>query len=56
MRCYQGGIKKGSDVIINARTNKKTKVSRLVRMNADEMEVCKIYPFKEFSHERFLLY
>ncbi|XP_071165728.1 elongation factor G, mitochondrial-like [Mytilus edulis] len=38
MRCYQGGIKKGSDVIINARTNKKTKVSRLVRMNADEME------------------
>lgn len=38
MRVYQGGIKKG-DTIINTRMQKKTKVSRLVRMNADEMEV-----------------
>lgn len=39
VRVYQGGVKKG-DTIINTRTQKKTKVSRLVRMNADEMEVC----------------
>ena len=39
MRCYQGGMKKG-DTIFNTRTSKKTKVSRLIRMNADEMEVC----------------
>ncbi|XP_070213058.1 elongation factor G, mitochondrial-like [Littorina saxatilis] len=37
VRVYQGGVKKG-DTIINTRTQKKTKVSRLVRMNADEME------------------
>ncbi|XP_071085207.1 elongation factor G, mitochondrial-like [Haliotis cracherodii] len=37
VRVYQGGIKKG-DTIVNTRTQKKTKVSRLVRMNADEME------------------
>lgn len=37
IRVYQGGIKKG-DTIINTRTEKKTKVSRLIRMNADEME------------------
>lgn len=37
VRCYQGGIKKG-DTIFNTRTSKKTKIARLVRMNADEME------------------
>nr|KAG5701433.1 hypothetical protein BaRGS_032765 [Batillaria attramentaria] len=37
IRVYQGGIKK-ADTIINTRTQKKTKVARLVRMNADEME------------------
>lgn len=38
MRVYQGGMKKG-DTIFNTRNNKKVRVSRLVRMNADEMEV-----------------
>ena len=38
MRVYQGGIKRG-DTIFNSRTQKKTRVSRLVRMHADEMEV-----------------
>lgn len=37
VRCYQGGMKK-SDTIYNTRTNKKMKVARIVRMNADEME------------------
>lgn len=37
MRIYQGGIKRG-DTIFNSRTQRKTKVSRLVRMHADEME------------------
>ncbi|XP_052702945.1 elongation factor G, mitochondrial-like [Crassostrea angulata] len=37
MRVYQGGMKKG-DTIFNTRNNKKVRVSRLVRMNADEME------------------
>ncbi|XP_041375754.1 elongation factor G, mitochondrial-like [Gigantopelta aegis] len=37
IRVYQGGLKKG-DTIFNTRTQKKTKLSRLVRMNADEME------------------
>lgn len=37
VRVYQGGIKRG-DVIVNTRTQKKVKVSRLVRMNSDEME------------------
>jgi hypothetical protein len=46
MRVYQGGMKKG-DTIINTRNNKKVRVSRLVRMNADEMEVrCKVREFK----------
>ena len=39
MRVYQGGLKKG-DSISNTRTRKKVKVSRLVRMHSDEMEVC----------------
>ncbi|CAG5135585.1 unnamed protein product, partial [Candidula unifasciata] len=37
VRVYQGGLKKG-DTIINTRTQKKTRIQRLVRMNADEME------------------
>ena len=39
MRVYQGGLRKG-DSISNTRTRKKVKVSRLVRMHSDEMEVC----------------
>lgn len=37
MRVYQGTLKKGS-MIINARTGKRVKVPRLVRMHSDEME------------------
>jgi elongation factor G len=37
LRVYQGTLRKGSEVI-NMRTGKKTKVGRLVRMHADEME------------------
>ena len=38
MRVYQGTLKKGTN-IFNARTGKKVKVPRLVRMHSDEMEV-----------------
>jgi len=38
MRVYQGTLRKGSQ-IINARTGKRVKVPRLVRMHSDEMEV-----------------
>jgi elongation factor G len=38
MRVYQGSMKRGS-VIYNARTGKKVKVPRLVRMHSDDMEV-----------------
>jgi len=38
MRVYQGTLKKGSNVF-NARTDKKVKVPRLVRMHSNEMEV-----------------
>ena len=38
MRVYQGHLNKGQ-YIYNTRTNKKVKVSRLVRMHADKMEV-----------------
>ncbi|MFH2073759.1 MAG: elongation factor G [Pseudomonadota bacterium] len=37
VRVYQGALTKGS-VIINSRTGKKTKIGRLVRMHADQME------------------
>ncbi len=37
IRTYQGNIKKG-DSIFNTRTGKKSKVGRLVRMHADEMQ------------------
>jgi len=37
IRTYQGVIRKG-DTIINTRTGKKTKVGRLVRLHANEME------------------
>jgi len=37
VRTYQGTLRKG-DTIINARTGKKAKIGRLVRMHADEME------------------
>jgi hypothetical protein len=38
MRVYQGELKRGG-LIYNARTGKKVKVPRLVRMHSDEMEV-----------------
>jgi elongation factor G len=37
IRVYQGTLAKGS-VIVNTRTGKKTKVGRVVRMHADQME------------------
>lgn len=37
MRCYQGKLKKG-EFIFNVRTDKKVRVSRLVRMHSNEME------------------
>lgn len=37
VRTYQGELKKGEN-IFNSRTGKKTKIGRLVRMHADEME------------------
>ena len=37
VRVYQGSLKKG-DNIVNTRTRKKVKVSRLVRMHSDKME------------------
>lgn len=37
LRCYQGCLEKG-DTIYNVRTRKKVRVSRLVRLHADQME------------------
>ncbi|CAG9784631.1 unnamed protein product [Diatraea saccharalis] len=37
LRCYQGVLKRG-DTIFNARTGKKVKISRLVRMHSNNME------------------
>ena len=38
LRIYQGKFSKG-DTIINNRTKRKTKASRLIRMHANKMEV-----------------
>ncbi|CAG9768588.1 unnamed protein product [Ceutorhynchus assimilis] len=37
MRCYQGMLKKG-DTIFNARTQRKVRIARLVRMHSNQME------------------
>ncbi len=37
VRVYQGSLKKG-DTIVNMRTGKRSKIGRLIRMHADEME------------------
>jgi elongation factor G len=39
MRVYQGTLRRGS-IIYNARTGKKLKVPRLVKMHSNDMEVC----------------
>ncbi len=38
VRVYQGGVKRG-DSILNTRTGKRVKISRLGRMHSDDMEV-----------------
>jgi elongation factor G len=43
IRVYQGTLSKG-DTIVNARTGKKIKVGRVVRMHADEMEDIEMMP------------
>ncbi|MBW2596453.1 MAG: elongation factor G [Deltaproteobacteria bacterium] len=43
IRVYQGSIAKGS-TIVNARTGKKVKVGRVVRMHADQMEDMEAIP------------
>uniref|UniRef100_A0A2C9JI51 Elongation factor G, mitochondrial n=1 Tax=Biomphalaria glabrata TaxID=6526 RepID=A0A2C9JI51_BIOGL len=63
VRVYQGGMKKG-DTIINTRTQKKTRVQRLVRMNADEMEdvtevfagdICALFGIECSSGDTFVM-
>jgi len=43
IRVYQGTLKKG-DTVYNARTGKKVKIGRLVRMHADQMEDIEMIP------------
>lgn len=43
IRVYQGAIRKG-DTIVNARTEKKVKVGRVIRMHADQMEDIEAIP------------
>jgi len=43
IRVYQGTLAKG-DAIVNARTGKKIKVGRVVRMHADQMEDIEVMP------------
>ena len=43
IRVYQGSIAKG-DTIVNARTEKKVKVGRVIRMHADQMEDLEAIP------------
>ncbi len=43
IRVYQGSIAKG-DTIVNARTEKKVKVGRVVRMHANQMEDIEVIP------------
>ena len=49
IRVYQGSLKKGG-MIYNARTGKKTKVPRLVRMHSNEMEVRRSLANLPFVH------
>lgn len=49
IRMYQGSMKKGQ-FIYHARTGKKVKVPRLVRMHSNEMEVCWIPARLHESH------
>lgn len=43
LRCYQGMLKKG-DTIFNARTTRKVRISRLVRLHSNQMEdVTEVY-------------
>ncbi|KAM8716905.1 hypothetical protein ACLKA7_003730 [Drosophila subpalustris] len=43
LRCYQGVLRKG-DNIFNARTNKKVRIARLVRLHSNQMEdVSEVY-------------
>jgi elongation factor G len=48
MRVYQGTLKRGTN-IFNARTGKKVKVPRLVRMHSNEMEVSYFSPCFEIQ-------
>ena len=55
VRVYQGAVRRG-DTILNTRTGKRVKVSRLVRMHSDEMEVCGYRSFRQLScHNRLVL-